>query len=72
MADKTRGPIVNLATTAADVIKERDLLREALRPFAGPPETSEAERAIPNNSLVTIQCQLGDVRRALAALISTN
>jgi hypothetical protein len=46
-------------------------LESALRPFAGLPETSEAETAVPNNSPVTIRCELGDVRRAQAALNPT-
>jgi hypothetical protein len=47
---------------------EIDRLREALAPFAGLPETSEAETAVPNESPVTIRCQLGDMRRAFKAL----
>jgi hypothetical protein len=43
-------------------------LREALIPFAGFAEISEAETAVTNESLVTIRCQLGDVRRAFKAL----
>lgn len=47
---------------------EIDPLRAALRPFAGSRETSPAETDVPNESPVTIRCQLGDVRRALKAL----
>lgn len=43
-------------------------LRAALMVFAGPPETGEHETAVPNDSLVTIKCQLGDIRRAHRAL----
>lgn len=50
--------------------EEHAALRLALQCFAGPPETSEAERAVPNDSPVTIRCQLGDLRRAWAALSS--
>ena len=46
-------------------------LRDALRPFADPPENGEAETAVPNDSPVTIRCQLGDVRRAQCAISST-
>lgn len=45
-------------------------LKNALRPFAGTLETSEAETAVPNESPVTIHCQLGDVRRASKAIYS--
>lgn len=44
-----------------------DLL-EALHIFAGPPETSDAETDVPNDSRVTIRCELGDLRRAHAAI----
>lgn len=43
-------------------------LREALIPFAGLPETDEAETDVPNESRVTIHCELGDMRRAFHAL----
>lgn len=47
---------------------ENKRLREALMVFAGPPENGEAETAVPDDSEVTIRCQLGDLRRAHAAL----
>lgn len=50
------------------MIGEIQRLHEALRPFAGLPEISEAETAVPNDSPVTIRCQLGDMRRAFKAI----
>lgn len=52
----------------SDLINARDEARDALRPFAGVPENGAAETAVPNESPVTIRCQLGAVRRARAAL----
>jgi hypothetical protein len=60
--------LVQMKIRANQLGFENERLREALRPFAGVPETSEAETAVSNESPVTIRCQLGDVRRALDAL----
>lgn len=60
--------ITRLRETLAQSQAREGELREALKPFAGLPETSEAETAVPNNSPVTIRCELGDVRRARSAL----
>jgi hypothetical protein len=58
---------------ALDAAPERERkMREALKVFAGPPETGEHESAVPNDSPITIRCQLGDVRRARAVLREPN
>lgn len=54
-----------LCREAADEIER---LREALCCLAGPAENGDHETAVPNDSPVTIRCQLGDLRRAWAAL----
>lgn len=60
--------LVQMKIRANQLGFENVQLREALKPFAGLPETSEAETAVPDDSSVTIHCQLGDVRRAQQAL----
>jgi hypothetical protein len=47
-------------------------LVEALRCLAGPTENGEAETAVPHSSRVKIDCELGDLRRAWAALATFN
>lgn len=64
--------LVQMKIRANQLGAENARLREALQPFAGLPETSEAETAVPNDSPVTIHCQLGDVRRALRLLRVNN
>lgn len=49
-------------------IAEIERLRVALRCFAGMPENGYAETSVADDSPVTIRCQLGDIRRAQAAL----
>lgn len=64
----TKDALVVLRTYYDGRTAERIMLHRALIPFAGAMETSEAEKSVPNDSPVTITCQLGDVRRARAAL----
>lgn len=64
--------LVQMKIRANELGAENARLREALQPFAGQPETSEAETAVPNDSPVTIRCQLGDVRRAIRLLGGSN
>lgn len=63
--DKT---LIQMKIHANQQSADIERLRDALRPFAGMPETSNAETDVPNDSPVTIRCQLGDMRRAYAAL----
>lgn len=66
--DKWHGLAADDVKSQVKLERENILLRAALRPFADLPETSEAETAVPNESPVTIRCQLGDMRRAFKAL----
>jgi hypothetical protein len=63
--------LVQMKILANQQNAEIERLRDALRPFAGMPENGEAETAVPNDSPVTIRCQLGDVRRAFKALANS-
>lgn len=60
--------LVQMKIRANQLRLENSELRKALQPFAGTPETSKAETDVPNESPVTIHCQLGDVRRAREAI----
>lgn len=72
LQERLRGKAMySIPLTLADALEAADRIDElekALAPFAGPEEISEAETAVPNNSPVTIRCQLGDVRRTRTAL----
>ncbi len=59
------------AALIVHAVNNHDALVEALRLLAGTAESGEHETAVPNDSPVTIQCQLGDLRRAWAALKSS-
>lgn len=61
--------LVQMKIHANQLLAEIAGLRAALLPFTGAPETSPAETEVPDDSPVTIRCQLGDVRRAHAAIL---
>lgn len=71
-ANKDRDDQLRVSGDALRAILRKRLrdrkLADALRALVGPAENSQHETAVPNNSPVTIRCQLGDLRRAWAAL----
>jgi hypothetical protein len=69
MFDSYKGKtLVQMKIHANQQNAEIERLRDALKPFAGLPETSDAEMKVPNDSPVTIRCELGDIRRVHNAL----